>query len=176
MEKHILLAKKLKALSDKGIGGEKLNAEKMLQDLLKKFNIKMSDIEGEEKFDYFFKLKENEIDLWIQIVKNVNWEIKIYGEFPKKKIKELALEGNYMITCAVCEYIEIEAKYKFYSDAYKQELEIFYSGFIHANQLYSSEPPTKKVSELSEKEKEEYQRTLLMASNIKKQSFHKQLK
>lgn len=30
------MAKKLKALADKGVGGEKVNAEKMLNDLLKK--------------------------------------------------------------------------------------------------------------------------------------------
>lgn len=135
MDKHIQLAKKLKALADKGVGGEKTNATTMLNNLLKKHNLTIEDIEGEEKKDYFFKLKPEDLQLWNQIIHKVNWEIKCYGEFPKKKIKELNLRGNYMITCTVSEYIEIETMLEIYTRLYKEELEIFYTAFCTANDL-----------------------------------------
>ena len=96
MNKHIELAKKLKALADKGIGGEKVNAEKMLNDLLKKHNITIEDVEGEKTENYFFKVKPEDSNLFIQIVKRVRYDLKVYGEVPAKKIKELHLKGNYV--------------------------------------------------------------------------------
>lgn len=70
--KHIELGKKLKALSEQGIGGEKTNAEKMLNSLLKKHNISIEDIEGEKVDYYYFKIKKDDVRLWSQIVKSVN--------------------------------------------------------------------------------------------------------
>ena len=58
MSKNIELAKKLKALADKGIGGEKSNAEAMLNNLMKKHNITIEEIEGEKLMDFFFKIEK----------------------------------------------------------------------------------------------------------------------
>ncbi len=41
MDKIIELAKKLKALSERGEGGEKLNADRMLKDLMNKHDISL---------------------------------------------------------------------------------------------------------------------------------------
>ena len=58
MSKYIELAKKLKALADRGIGGEKINAEKMLNALMKKHKISIEDIEGEKQEDCNLKEKQ----------------------------------------------------------------------------------------------------------------------
>ena len=57
-EKYIILAKKLKALADKGIDGERVNAQKMLDTLMRKHNLTITDIEGEKTDDYFFSLNQ----------------------------------------------------------------------------------------------------------------------
>ena len=47
-EKYLELARKLKALADKGIDGEKYNAQKQLDKIMKKYGIRMEDLELQE--------------------------------------------------------------------------------------------------------------------------------
>ena len=175
MSKHIELAKKLKALAEKGIGGEKINAEKMLNDLLKKHNLTIEEIEGEKLNDFYFTITDkHNWSLLYQIIKGVNFEIRCFGEIPKSKIREYKLKGNYLIECTNSEYIEISAKYDFYLRLYKSELDTFLSAFIEANDL-GVDNPNKEVKELTKDEIKELYRIQEMASKIKKGEFHKQL-
>lgn len=175
MSKHIELAKKLKALTEKGIGGEKINAIKMLNDLLKKHNITVEEIEGEKLFDFYFTINDKHVfSLLYQIVKKININIRCFGEIPKSKIKSLKLKGNYLIECTSSEFIEIEAKFDFYHRLYKTELDTFLSAFIEANDL-GVDNPNREEKQLSKEEYEELLRIKEMASKIKKGEFHKQL-
>jgi len=175
MNKYIELAKKLKALADKGIGGEKINAKKMLESLLKKHNLSIEDIEGEKEDNYFFKLKNDENRLWNQIVYSVRNDIKCYGKFPQKDIKRLGLTGNYCIQSTLSEYIEIEAKFNIYMKLYREELNIFYHAFCTANDLLV-EPKSKiTIDDLTPEEKKKLQRVDQMSKNIKKEQYRKQL-
>lgn len=173
--KHIELAKKIKALADKGIGGEKINAEKMLDSLLKKHHITIEEIEGEKIDHHFFNLKEEEAKLWYQIVKSVNNKLKCYGPFPKKDIKSVGLDGNYLVECTVSEYIEIDAKNTIYQRLYKDEIDIFYHAFCTANNILIR--PDKKIdaSDLNYDELKTLLRVREMSRNIKSQNYHKQL-
>lgn len=175
MSKHIELAKKLKALADKGIGGEKINADKMLNDLLKKHNLTIEDIEGEKTADYFFKLKDEEVKLFMQIVARVNYNIPKYGEIPAKKVKQLSLKGNYFITCTVAEYVEIQSMLGVYPRLYKEELNIFYTAFCKANDLLVNEGKLKTTDDLTPEEYKEWKRVQEMASKIKSETFRKQI-
>jgi len=175
MSKHIELAKKLKALAEKGVGGEKINAEKMLNDLLKKHNISIEEINGEKLEDYYFKIIDKySWTLLYQIVKKVNLSIRCFGEIPKNKIREYKLKGNYLIECTASEYIEIEAKYDFYLKLYKSELNTFLSAFIEANDL-GVDDPNREAKELTGEQIKELYRIQEIASKIKKGEFHKQL-
>lgn len=175
MSKHIELAKKLKALAEKGVGGEKTNAEKMLNDLFKKHNLTLEELENEKVQDFYFSIKDENIwQLLYQIVKNVNFTIKCYGEIPKKNIRELRLKGNYFIECTVLEYIEIEAKFDFYKKLYYAEMQVFLRAFIEANDL-GVDDPNRLPSPLSEAEYREYLRIQGIANRIKKGVFNKQL-
>jgi hypothetical protein len=175
MSKHIELAKKLKALADRGIDGEKQTAEKMLADLLKKHKITIEEIEGEKTEDYYFTFKDKSHRLWFQIVKTVNTTIKCYGPFPAGKVKQYALKGNYMIICTPCEYIEIEAKYNFYKNLYDQEMNIFYAAFLRANDLLVVNNRSDNQKEMSFVGYEKYNRINDLAQSIKKGEFLKQI-
>ncbi|HXP52140.1 MAG TPA: hypothetical protein VN922_19445 [Bacteroidia bacterium] len=177
MSKIIELAKKLKALAERGVGGEKVNAEKMLQDLLKKHNITLDVIEGDVINDYYVNLTKtypDNIAFLSQIVRHVNHDIPMYGPFPKKEIKIMGLKGNYLISCTVVEYIEINAKLEFYKRLFNEEIKIFFEAFVKANNIYSSEAP-RSASELSPEEYERWKRSSKLAENIKKESFNKQI-
>ena len=55
MEK-IEIIQKLKALSDRGVAGEKENATKLLKKLMKKYRITEEDLQEEEKKDVFITI------------------------------------------------------------------------------------------------------------------------
>lgn len=178
MQKHIELAKKLKALADRGVGGEKVNAETMLQNLMQKHGLTMADIDGEIQKNYFFKLESDEmVSLWQQIVASVNWNIKFYGEFKKSVIKQHALDGNWAVKCTAAEFAEISCKFSVYGRLYQQEKKVFYNAFIHANDLLIDRGAgnNKSVDDLSPKEREDYMRASQMAESIKKENYRKQL-
>lgn len=173
MSKYIELAKKLKELADRGVGGEKQNAIAMLDSLMKKHSITMDQIEEEKTSDYFFTIEKSDKKLWHQIVKKVNYSIKTYGEFPKKLIKDYALKGNYMIFCTALEYIEIEVKYNFYKRLYSEEVDIFYSAFLKANNLLVENPNSDE--EMTKEDYEEWKRINELSKKIKVGQFLKQI-
>jgi hypothetical protein len=174
MNKNIELAKKLKALSDRGIGGEKVNAQKLLDDLLKKHNLSIEDIENEKIDDYYFSPKEKDEQLLYQITKRVNSEIKCY-KIPQKKVKEYALKGNFIISCTLSESIEIEAMFDIYKKHLEKELEIFWYAFCKANNLLIQTNEKREFSSLSSEEVENITRSYAMANNIKAETYRKQL-
>jgi len=174
MSKNIELAKKLKALADKGIGGEKSNAEAMLNNLMKKHNITIEEIEGEKLMDFLVKIEKSDYRFLLQIIKHVNYDIKCYGEFPKKTIKQYSLKGNYMITCTASEYIEIEAKHNFYKRLYEEEVSVFSTAFFKANNLLIDNP-NREDREMTLKDYENWKRINDMSEKIKVGQFNKQL-
>lgn len=176
MNKYIELARKLKALADKGVGGEKTNAEKMLVDLMNKHQLTLADIDGEEVKEYFFKVDEEFNDLFYQITKSVNRDIPVY-RYTKSIVRQHILKGNHEIKCTVAEYIEIEQSFDIYCKLYKEELKTFYEAFIHANSIYpkTKEDEKKSLHELSDEEIEKWMQKVLMAQNIKKANIKKQL-
>lgn len=128
--------------------------------------------------DYFLNLRsETSKRLFSQIAKNIRYNIKCYGEFKNSLIKEYSLKGNFMVTCTASEFIELKSKIDFYSTLYEQELEIFFASFITANDLLINPPDDNKrdITDLTEKELNEYRRVQKMASSIKKGNYLKQL-
>jgi len=175
MNKYIELAKKLKALADRGVGGEKHNADKMLNSLLKKHNLTTEDIEGEKIDHHFFNLKKEDDRLWLQIVKSVNNQILCYDPFPSKDVKRLHMEGNYMVDCTVSEYVEIDAKNAIYQRLYKDELNIFYHAFCTANNILVKPEKSIDVCELEADELKTLLRVRQMSRNINSEQYRKQL-
>jgi len=177
MNKHIELAKKLKALAERGVGGEKVNAEKMLNDLLKKHNLTIEDIDGEEISNHFFKIKKEDVNLLHQIILTVNYELKLFGEIPAKDVRRFQMDGNWFTKCTASEFVEIKAMFDFFSKAYKKELEIFFTAFIKANQLFP-----KKTKEENKQEPEwtkddilKWEKVNQMSKGITKSNYIKQL-
>ena len=176
-EKYIILAKKLKALADKGIDGERVNAQKMLDTLMRKHNLTFTDIEGEKTDDYFFSLKGGDHRLWQQIVKRVDKNIPAYGPLTAKVMKEYRFKGNYLITCTASQYVEVEAMYAIFSKHLIKEYDVFNRAFCTANDLLvtPNEGDIKDVSELSADEFKAFLRSNMMAENIKRETYRRQL-
>lgn len=93
-EKLLILARKLKALADKGIDGEKQNAIKMLENFMSKHDIKPEDIEDDIKKERCFKVEDRQYIFWQQIVASViGQDFSVYFDrrqkYSKKKISTL---------------------------------------------------------------------------------------
>ena len=176
MEKHIELAKKLKALAEKGVGGEAKNAQQMLDKMLKKHNLTLSDIDGDSTNDYYFMATGVNARLFHQIVKCVNHNLKVYI-FPKSKASIYGIKANMVITCTAYEFVEIDQMFSVFSRLFKEESEIFYTAFLAANDLLVNPPDSerKSVSDLSPEELEKWRRSQEMSSKIKRESIRKQL-
>jgi len=144
------LAKKLKALAERGIGGEKINAEIALKRLLKKHNISLEDIEEETKYRRYIKVPKSKEKLFHQICANVlGRDFSVYGN-PRKP-------GFSIIDLSNSDFLEIEAKYKFYLKCYQEELDVFYLAFVQKNNLFTKGIVLKE-SEVSQEELDRFER------------------
>lgn len=133
---HELLMK-LKALAERGVDGEKINAQKILDKMLEKHGITMEDLEEESVQDHvlFFKLKQrrivNQIIAWV--MGNTN---AIYDTNKKTA---------YIIECTKAQFVEIECKIDIYWKAFEKEQEKLLMAFFIKHGIFgerSNEKPT----------------------------------
>jgi len=175
MTKFIDLAKKLKALADKGVGGEKQNASEMLEALMRKHGINPEDLESEKRNEYFFDITEDQIPLFNQFVKTTNVKLNLYVLKNKSEAKKMG--GGVLVECTASEYVEIESKAAIYFRLFKEEYAVFFRAFLTANDLLVSDPNNfKLLSDLTEKEREDFMRAQELSRKIKSEAYRKQLK
>jgi hypothetical protein len=164
-EKILSLLKKLYTLAQQGVGGERVNAQQILQTLMKKHNISLEDIEQDQRKKQVCVISIDAMDFFHQVLASVCGPIQVrlfVHENKKKRTRSIIFD------CTDAEYIETQAKFAFYWDAWKEERKIFYQAFIQKNKLYSkpSDNPSERRS-LTAKEEEEYRRIMAMTQGIK---------
>jgi len=168
MEKIIEIAKKLKALAERGERGEKINAENKLKALLKKYNISPEELESEIKNNEIIKYKAAYKQILVQCI------VLILG----KNAEIFVIKGRrncFVINCSKAEFIQIQAAYDFFSKHYQKELNIFTQAFIHKNHILPPDAGTINKDNLTTKEKERINRVYNMMDSIEKNTLKKQL-
>lgn len=174
MDKIIELAKKLHALAQQGEGGEKENAVKMLEALMKKHGITIDMIDSEDQVDHYFEIIKSEERLLIQIARHVSNTCRIYDTRKNKRAQKYLLM---IITCTQAQALEIRAKFEFYKVVYEKDLATFYKAFIHKNKLLaeSIQVDDTEPVELTPEEKAEAFRIRNMMEGMQRHHFHKQI-
>lgn len=168
MEKIIELAQKIKALAERGIDGEKLNAQQQLKRIMKKYKLTIEDIEGDKKEFVEFKVKRDSYPLFDQVASTVlGLDFKFYTDKRKQNCTILLVTAS--------ESVEIRVKWEFYSKLYAKELEIFYDAFILKNKLYPKGASQQTIEDLTEKQLEKLIRTIALSKSIQKGELQKQL-
>lgn len=164
----IELAKKIKALADRGIDGEKRNAAELLNDFLEKHGLTLDDIESETRVDTFINCQKKQRKIMAQIFWRVlGYDAKIYNSAGKRY--------GYVIECTPAEKIEIAAMFRHYWAAYERELESFQRAFIMTNNLYAQDADGRDYDDLTQQEKDEFERAQRLAQGMDKSEFFKQL-
>lgn len=133
----IELIKKVKALADRGVGGEKEDAAKLLEKLMKKYGIEEADIsEDIEELHYFSYHGYFERKLLVQV---------FYKHFPdirerSGRVRVLPYgkgsRSTYVIKCTKAQKIEIDIEFDFYRELWKEEVEFFFGAFIQKHDIY----------------------------------------
>ena len=143
-ERERLLRKleKVKALVDRGVGGERENAERMLADLMAQYGVTEEALEDSKASTHWIRYKTNwERKLLFQLAYmylGPGHAFGCIGSYSGRKRKEVGID------CTPSQYIEIEADFAFYSAAMEEEMGIFYSAFINKNNLF---PPPELAGE-----------------------------
>lgn len=172
-ERVIELAKKLKALADRGIGGERNNAIKMLEKLMAQHAITMDMINENDAKDHPFVVDKLSRKFFVQTVANVVGRNGKFGQYVKAPRNKL----RFYVTCTPAEAIEIQAKFDFFYTAWEKELEIFYSAFIQKNQLYSkpTEGDEHEDKDLTQEELRNLAKMLSLMKGMTRHIFTKQI-
>lgn len=168
-DKVIELAFKLKALADRGEGGEKVNAKALLDKLLLKHGMTIDDLEVQDLKWQEFKVKLFQREFFGHIVDNVlgiHW--KQY-QHEKKQILTY-------VFCTNLEAIEIEGKFEFYWRVFQNDIPAFRVAFVRKNGLFPKDPKYRNEMNFSEEERKEMMKVFELEALATKAAYRKQLK
>lgn len=179
--------KKINELKLRGENGEAVNASELLQKLMKKYKITQEMLDDLKIDDYFLTIDETHgycVTLLNQIVKlynqNNQTQIKAYYvsfDSPLRKdkmLKEFIGKHNAFLTCTIGEFLEINAMYSHYSDAYIKSLNVHYISFCMANNLLIKSKETD--SEVNNTYVDNYKKAMLQSMTIDETPFTKRIK
>lgn len=145
-DKKKQLLNKLKALAERGVGGEKETAQRKLQELMEKYEIDENDLSDDKKEKYQFKYKnEFEKKLIKQIAYRTfkkEWSERMYTYSRGRGKRSIIL-----IECTKAEEIQLRIEYEFYKDLWKEEAEFLFNVFIQKHRIFDPEGSCKKDGE-----------------------------
>jgi len=171
-ENKIQLLKKLKKLADSGIGGEKVNAQEMLSELMRKYDISSSDIETDVKELVWFRYGQDiERRLLSQIICMIMGGAATY-EYRGSSGRKHKKVG---VHCSTVECLEIGANFDFYKKALYEEQELFLIAFVHKNQLFPAKGCEMESTEQSSMSKSDIQKITMMMEGMDNHIFCKQI-
>lgn len=150
-ERLLQKIKRVQALAERGVDGEKESAAALLERLMKQYGIDEAEIAEERRETAWFRYKtELEMKLLIQVIYAVTGKVGFgcVGAHTGRKRKEVGID------CTAAERLEIEISFEFYNAAMQAELERFYSAFVAKNEIHPPEgkpkvdiPPPEELSE-----------------------------
>lgn len=128
---------KIKALAQRGVGGERETAIRMYNELKSKYNVEDESLEDKEIkmhwFPYHARSGGYDEKILLQIMYKVIGKVDTYTHLDKRHKREI---GCY---CTHIEAAEIELLYSIYSPALKKELESTVLAFTYANHIFPDE-------------------------------------
>ncbi|WP_236354876.1 DUF2786 domain-containing protein [Konateibacter massiliensis] len=164
-EKTIQRIKKLQALAERGVGGEKTTAAAMLEKLLAKNGIEtLEELETEEAEYFLFSYKgKHEITLLKQCMYKV-----IGAAAGREYYRSHGTRQKIGIYCTKAQKIEIELEFEFYRNVFYEELDNFMCAFIQAQKIFPTDAPRRDI-DITELTPEDLSR-MAMQDAIKKRT------
>lgn len=161
--KKMELLRKIKDLAERGVGGEKINAQRMLRELMEKCGLREGDLEECEldRREFYFASKREMAILGQVIYKVLD---RTSGIYQRGKIL-----GCF---CTAAQEIEIEFLFDFYKRLYRREEEVFYNAFVQKHKIFGRLQEGEAPQEVSE---EEYAKMCGMMRAMYNETPHRQI-
>ena len=162
-EKTLRRIKKLQALTERGVGGERDTASKMLARLLEKNGISsLEELETEQREYMLFSYNgKHELKLLQQcIYKVMGAKNNITTYKPYRRRQKIG------IYCTKAQKIEIELEFEFYRNVFYAELSTFMDAFIQAQKIFPPDAPKGEIDITNEQE----MKMMFMAQGIEKRT------
>ena len=166
-EKTIARIKKLQTLAERGVGGEKETAQRMLDKMLKENGITtLKELENEEyEYTLFSYNGKHEIKLLRQCM------YKVMGaDSDRTPYRTKGKRQKLGIYCTPSQKIEIELEFDFYRNVFYEELQTFMDAFIQAQDIFPPDAP-QGDGELTEDDI----KMLFMAQGIERKQRHEMI-
>lgn len=162
-EKTLQRIKKLQALAERGVGGEKTTAQKKLQKMLEDNGITSLEELETEKYEYtlFSYRGKHEIKLLKQCIYKV---LTAAGD--RTYYRSRGTRQKIGIYCTKAQKIEIELEFEFYRNVFYEELTTFMDAFIQAQQIFPPDAPHGSLDKFNERD----MKIALMAGGIDKRT------
>ena len=146
--------KKLRALAHGGVGGEKEQAQAILDKLMKKYDISLDEIDEEilNVYEFEYHGKEQESLLRQTIYKVTNSKTSMWGlayTCSGRKCKT-RLGGK----CTAAQKVEIEFLFDFYKRLWDKERQALLQAFIQKHRIFGELKDDEEPTELSDEETE----------------------
>ena len=174
---------KMKALANAGVGGERANAEQLLEELAAKYGINLDDLDGEEieEHDIHFPQPWQQ-RLFGQLAGIMRQEKRKRGEALRYKEFELwrhtsgygkRRKISFYTYATKCDWLELSAKFEVLKADYKRQKENFYLAFLIANDLLLD--PDTDAPKPTREEMKAYMEASRMSNGIERSNLNKQL-
>ena len=163
---------KLLALAKRGVGGEKENAQRMLDKLLAKHHMKLSDIINDDEalirsfFNYGSPLEKK---LLINIV------CAVTNSYSYTEIIKHGLGRKMGFKLTRSQFNEIRFLYIIYRKELTRGVDNFYKAFVYKNDIFPTVDTGKSRTELSLQEKKDLADVMKLMDSIERTAIHKQI-
>lgn len=151
-EKTQARIKKLQALAERGVGGEKETAARKLQELLEKNGI--SSVEELAQDEYIFTLFSYNGVLGRKLLSQCIYKVMGYDS-DRTQYKPAHTRQKIGVYCTKAQKLEIELEYEFYERLFEEQQELFLSAFIQKQRIF---PPDAPVNDAEPTERDIYDR------------------
>ena len=160
---------KVLALSRQGVAGEKIAAEHQLQNLLKKYGLKLADFEDSvEKMKYDFAVQSA---VYTQLLQQI--AAMVCGRNGYRVFKIVGKSRLVRLELTASQHAEISITYSVMSKALKAEFKLAFSAFVQTNELYAAPETNGSPREKTPQEIAETRKILRRANQMKKIPVHK---
>ncbi len=146
-EKNLELMKKLRILAERGEGGERENAQALLEKLMEKYHVAEADLTEQRKTLHFFTYHGKwEKQLVLQVAYKITdeWRKAYYLKRGKNSRSSIGL------ICTEAEALQIQIASEFYCRLWAEELELFFQAFIEKHELFGTPEPGEESEKLDE--------------------------
>lgn len=177
--------RKLYELKNRGVGGEKINAQALYDKLCAQYKITSDELDEEKTVEHALVVPEyyNERLLCQLVACRTKGKTRVLDSRKKIPSKDRKLMDelygvkgwNILVVCTEAEFIQVMFEYDIYKKDLLAELDSFLYGFFRTNDLLIDNPEDAPKKELSDEERTMVMKGIAYSMNMSKTKIQKQL-